>query len=315
MTKKPIKHYDNYQPNIITRSRQEFTLIEKKMMVLFINQIDFEIIKDRPNENLKFKIPVTEIGGNREEIRAACESITSKKIRNLDGDFSIIVPFPLTRYLNEGMKGYVELTMLADVIPHFVELKNQYTRYNLELMLNMKSVYSQRLFEICMMHKGRGQYSFQFNVEKIQGILNCNYAKYNDFKKRVLLAAQKELAEKAGIIFEFTPSKKEGRRISEITFTLKTEKQLAIDAVNQEFDQYQSMDIAQLIQNAAYLLKNYTFTNKQKGDILTNRELLIKFLEVESKVANGQHKAKNPTAYIAKSLGWGGTKKSKSDKL
>jgi plasmid replication initiation protein len=309
MAQKITKHYDNYQPNIITRSRQEFTLIEKKMMVLFINQIDFETIKDRPNENLKFKIPVTELGGNREEIKQACESITSKKIRNLDGDFSIIVPFPLTRYINEGMKGYVELTMLADVIPHFVELKNQYTRYNLEIMLNMRSVYSQRLFEIVMMHKGRGQYSFQFSVDRLQNILNCKYDRYNDFKRWALLAAQKELAEKAGIVLDFAPCKKEGRRITEIAFTLKTEKQLAIEAVNEEFNQYEAMDIATLLQTAIQLLKNYTFTNKQKDEILMNRELLIKFLEVESKVANGQHKAKNPTAYIAKSLGWGGKKK------
>ena len=84
---------------------------------------------------------------------------------------------------------------------------------------------------------------------------------------------------------------------------------IALKESNEEFNQYEAMDIATLLQTAIQLLKNYTFTRKQSDDILTNRELLIKFLEVESKVANGQHKAKNPTAYIAKSLGWGGKKK------
>jgi plasmid replication initiation protein len=216
------------------------------------------------------------------------------------------VPFPHTRFYIRDKKLFVELTMLANVVGYFIELKNQYTRYNLEVMLSLNSVYSQRLFEIIMLYKGRKQYIFRYTVTTLQTVLNCNYPNWYDFKKRVLEPAKKDLNEKAKILLEYSPSAKKGKKVIEIEFTIKSELETHIENTKEELRQYDQMDIAQIYQSAIQLLGHYDFTNAQKEKILSDFNLIKSFIVIHAKLASGQaKKVKNPTAYVAQSLGFG----------
>lgn len=52
-----------------------------------------------------------------------------------------------------------------------------------------------------------------------------------------------------------------------------------------------------------HLLSAYMFTEQQKEKIMASTSLFNKFIELESRIANGNIKnVLNPTAYMAKSL-------------
>lgn len=301
----------NYQPNTFTESKQEFTQLEKKLVVLVINQIGNLAIKGsiQPDKNLTFYIPFTELTKDRyDDIAAAADSLTSKKLSFMNektNEFNYIVPFPQVQSVIIKGKKNVELTMFAKVVPHFAELGQRYTRYDIDIMLSLSSVYAQRLYEIVSMFQHTNRFQFRYSVERLRLMLNYPEAQaYNDFKKNALMVAQRELYNKAGIILDWTPSKRDGKRVIELEFSIKTNKQLAGEAVDQERRQVNKMSINEAVSTAWQLMKGYKLKDWQKDLIASDPELLGIFLRVDSELGNGlRTNIKNPTAYLIKSLG------------
>ena len=305
------KHPTNYQPNLFTESRQEFTELEKKIVVLVVNQIGHMSLKGdlKPGANVKFNIPYSELTKQRyDQISAAADTLQMKRLIYRDGKtekFHFIVPFPsIKSVVVEGRK-MVELTMFADVVPHFAELGQRYTKYDIDIMLSLGSVYAQRMFEIVSMFHNRGQSQFSYAVDELKMLLNCpeSYS-YNDFKKNALHVAQRELRDKANLILDWQPTKKVGKRIIELEFFIKTTQQLAVEGVNQDQQMVNKMSINEAVITAWQLMKNYKLKPWQKELITSDHTLLEIFYRVDSELAHGlRTNIKNSTAYLVKSLG------------
>lgn len=304
------KRPTNYQPNVFTESRQEFTELEKKIVTLVVNQIGHMSIKGETvaGSNLIFYVPFSELTkNNHTQIADAAESLQSKRLAYRDDtkkEFHYITPFPSVRSALIDGKRVIELTMFSAVVPHFAELGQRYTKYDIDVMLSMSSVYSQRMFEIVSMYQSRGQYQFTYRVDRLMEILNCpSQYIFNDFRRNALLTAQRELREKACIHLDWTP-RKEGKKIVELAFVIKTAKELALEAVDQERRQVNKMSINEAVSTAWQLMKNYKLKDWQKDLIASDPELLGTFLRVDSELGNGlRTNIKSPTAYLIKSLG------------
>jgi plasmid replication initiation protein len=316
------KHPTNYQPNVFTESRQEFTELEKKIVVLVVNQIGHMVLKGElvAGTNVKFNIPYSELTKQRyDQISAAAESLQMKRLiyRNDKTEkFHYIVPFPSIKSQIVDGKKTIELTMFADVVPHFAELGQRYTKYDIDVMLSLSSVYAQRMFEIVSMYHNRGQHQFTYEVSELRTMLNCpeTYS-YNDFRKNALLVAQRELQEKANLNLDWEPSKKDGKRIIELTFFIKSAKQLAREAVDQERLAVNQMSINEAVTTAWKLLAAYKLKGWQKDLIISDRSMLETFFRLDSELANGvRPNIKNPTAYLVKSLGMDQMKAPKKQK-
>lgn len=92
------------------------------------------------------------------------------------------------------------------------------------------SVYAQRMFEIVSMFYNRGQRQFSYPFSKLKTILNCPETyRYNDFTLNALEVAQRELQQKANLHLDWEPSIKQGKRIVELTFSIKTTHQLSAE--------------------------------------------------------------------------------------
>ena len=305
------KHPTNYQPNLFTESRQEFTELEKKIVVLVVNQIGNMSLKGdlKLGANVKFNIPYSELTKQRyDQISAAADTLQMKRLIYRDDKtekFHFIVPFPsIKSVVVEGRK-MVELTMFADVVPHFAELGQRYTKYDIDIMLSLGSVYAQRMFEIVSMFHNRGQNQFSYAVDELKMLLNCpeTYS-YNDFKKNALHVAKRELQDKANLILDWQPTKKVGKRIIELEFLIKTAQQLANEGVRQDQQMVNKLSINEAVTTAWQLMKNYKLKPWQKELITSDHSLLEIFYRVDSELAHGLRKnIKNPTAYLVKSLG------------
>lgn len=317
-----IKRPTNYQPNLFTESKQEFTELEKKIVVLVVNQLGHMALKGelRPKANVVLTIPFSSLTQDHyKQIADAAESLQSKRLvyrNDLKGKFDYITPFPRVRSEMTNGQRVIELTMFSDMVPHFAELGQRYTKYDIDVMLSLGSVYAQRMFEIVSMYHNRGQMKFSYAVERLMMMLNCpeRYT-FNDFKKNALVVAQRELQLKANIILDWEPSKKNGKRIVELEFSIKTQRQLAQEGIEQDRKTLQGMTIHEAVQLAWPLLAKYKLTRWQKDLITSEFELLDTFYRIHSELTNGLRKGvKNPTAYLVKSLGIDQAKEPKQPK-
>lgn len=305
------KRPTNYQPNVFTESKQEFTELEKKIVVLVVNQIGHMALRGNTilGKNLTFNVPIGELTKKNHTVVAdAATTLQSKRLiyrNDKNQQLDIITPFPRVRLDTVDGKRVIQITMFADVVPHFAALGQRYTKYDIDVMLSLSSVYSQRMFELVSMHYNRGQNQFEYAVDRLMDMLNCpeRYT-FNDFRRNALLVAQRELKETANINLDWTPSKKDGKRIVELTFSVKTGQQIAIDGVKQDQVTVNNMSINEAVATAWQLMKAYKLKDWQKELIASERELLETFYRVDSELANGlRTNVKNPTAYLVKSLG------------
>jgi plasmid replication initiation protein len=316
------KRTTNYQSNLFTESRQEFTELEKKIVVLVVNQLGNMVLKGelKLNANIIFHIPFASLTkDNHKKIADAAASLQSKRLIYRDdakGKFDYLTPFPHVRSEQVDGKKVIEITMFSAIVPHFAELGQRYTKYDIDIMLSLSSVYAQRMFEITSMYVNRGQYQFSYAVDRLMNMLNCpeRYT-FSDFKKYALEIARNELQNKANIILDWAPSKKEGKRITELLFTVKTNRQLAAEGIEYDRQHISQLPLHEAIQQAFSLMAGYKLAVWQKDLITSDHEMLNNFFRIHTEISNGlRPNVKNPTAYLAKSLGIDQAKKKSTTK-
>jgi plasmid replication initiation protein len=303
-----IKRINNYQPNSLTTSKQLFTLQEKKILSLVINQFNHTATY-LPNTNVGFKIPLTELAEhmNYTEAKTAAKNLLDKKTgfeNNKTKEFEYRNLFVSTRY-NKNKSGYLELVISSECISEFIDLGRLYTRYNLEMFLSFTSKYTQRIYEIVMLHVGRNQFEFTVELAKFKEIINAEkYVVFSDFRRKVLEVAQKEFAEKTDIILEYSTNGKL-RNISHLTFNIVSWKKDAKSEVQVDLQNFlNAPEKNQYNGIRAILEKSYQFRKDQIEKILCSQTLREKFVEIDAKINVGLIDIKtSKTRYMAVCLG------------
>jgi plasmid replication initiation protein len=109
--------------------------------------------------------------------------------------------------------------------PYLLALKKDYTEFELDTALKLKSKYSKRMYEILSQHKDEG--NFTISVEELKyrlAIVNPKtgedkYPGWRQFAMHILERPQRELVEHADIAFTYT-LKKTGRKYTDIEFRI-----------------------------------------------------------------------------------------------
>jgi plasmid replication initiation protein len=301
---------DNYQPNTLTLSRQEYTLNERKIVAFIINQIDHT--QEYRGQNLSFQIPIQEISHHMDykDIKKAALALQKKQIGyeiEETDEFEYITPFPRISY-NKNKNGLLEVTIFNDVVPFFIELGKRYTRYSLEVFLSFDSIYAQKMYEILTMEyrQGKGRKAFKMTMVDLQNTLGSFYTDFYDFKRKVMVVAQKEIFDKADMVFEYNIARKEGKKVVELEFIIQSFVDIAFENVNEELQAFESVSTEQAYLVARNLLEvNYTFKPDQIEHILNTPQKLALFVETNSKIEQGIIEIKStPTKYMATVLGF-----------
>ena len=102
---------------------------------------------------------------------------------------------------------------------YLLQLKEHFTRYNISniVYLNGNAI---RLYEVLKRYQYMG--TCDLTIEKLKFYLGLEdrYPKFYEFKRWVLLPAQREIEKYTDIRFEFAPSKKIKKRILSLKFTI-----------------------------------------------------------------------------------------------
>jgi len=104
--------------------------------------------------------------------------------------------------------------------PYLIEISSTRALADIKHLLPIKSSYSKRMYLLLKLHDKKGIRTF--NVEELQEILKVpkSFKEYSEFKKKVLKRAEADINKFTDLEVKMT-EKKRGRKVIEVTFTIK----------------------------------------------------------------------------------------------
>ena len=212
----------NQEPNLIVYSTQNYTALEKDVVSVAISNLDKGVnIQHDLFKNKLITVSAKMLNlskDNYHRLKHVAENLTKKVIKIIDDkkeEFDFIVPFPRIKYKG----GKLELTMFADVLPYFLELKNGYTEYYLSESLSLHGFRTKRLYELLSSRKKFYNPTWKiyddFNVEKIKKslkeLLNIKISAYKNrpaqFETNYIQKSVDEINEKTSLNVSYTRDK------------------------------------------------------------------------------------------------------------
>jgi plasmid replication initiation protein len=205
----------------LVNARYKLNTSEIKFIMTALCQVDAN-----DKEFQEYEIKVSELEQklqaeqNETRLKQFAKKLMSKPLEvPTDDGFIVFNWFSKIQYIRSQAKFIVRID--NDLKPYLLELKERFVKYNLKYIINLQSNYSIRLYQLLKEYEKLTKRTF--TVEELQELLQVPKSykkKYNDFKKKVLLVAEKELIENCDIFFEFEEIKN-GRKVNEILFRIK----------------------------------------------------------------------------------------------
>jgi plasmid replication initiation protein len=163
-------------------------------------------------------------GKNYSDLKDAIKEIADKSIWvKLDNGKDTLLRWIEKPYIDEN-SGLVQIKLDNDMKPFLLQLKDNFTQYELLWTLNFRSKYSIRLYELVksLHFHELEEYTREFTLDELRKLLDAeNYNTYQTFKTRVLEPSVKEINETSDKNVSYTPIKK-GRSVSKIRLTIST---------------------------------------------------------------------------------------------
>ncbi|MFZ4773728.1 MAG: replication initiation protein [Terrimicrobiaceae bacterium] len=209
--------------NKLVEARQRLSIQEQRIILLLISKIrpedvNFLWYKFGILDFAKF-LGIEKGQGIYLDVRKAVRKLMKRiitvdhKDRNIDLHWIEAAAY--------GEKGFIKICMNQVLKPYLLNLKAQFTKYNIGYIVHLRSTYSIRIYELLKRFEYLGEVTF--NLDKLKFTLGVNedeYKLYNHFKEKAILVAQKELFEKTDLAFIFEEIKS-GKKVSEIRFIIK----------------------------------------------------------------------------------------------
>lgn len=236
--------------NTIIESRYKLSLQEQRILLITASKVQ---PSDEDFKQYKFRVRdlIERIGaGNQTSmytyIKEVIKGLQSKTIEYKKGNRTYVANWLVTS-IYEETEGTIILKLNPDLKEFFLQLKERFTTYQLENVIQLNSVYSIRIYELLKQYESIKKRNFPLEElrEKL-GIEKTKYKQYGHFKNRVLTVAQEEVAEKTDIQFTFEEVK-QGRKVVGIVFKIKGKMGNAVpnQAVIEKEDKPQQLDFGQ----------------------------------------------------------------------
>lgn len=121
----------------------------------------------------------------------------------------------------------VELSFDKKLKPYLLQLKNNFTMYQFQNVVALSSFYAIRIYELCKQYEKIKERIIEIkSLKEILDIKAKSYNRYDNFKRKVLNIAEREINEKTDITISFEEVKT-SRKVTSIKFLIeKKEKQV-----------------------------------------------------------------------------------------
>ena len=221
--------------NYIIESSYKLNLQEQRLIYILTTKINKDDIQFTP-----YKFTQTEVNSillkhkiSFNDLKQHINSLRNKELVIVKEESTLE-----TKWLSSAeyfKDGSIELCFDDKLKPYLLQLKERFTKVSMDMAITFNSNYSCRIYELLKQYEVIGGRSL--SIEKLRTMFRIEpheYARYNDFKRKVLLQAQKEINLKnTDISFSFEEIKT-GRKVTSIKFKIKTNKvkNQAIDEIS-----------------------------------------------------------------------------------
>jgi plasmid replication initiation protein len=296
-----------WQSNFITSGRYEMSALEKNILYVVLSQLK----KNDPVGKI-YLISTKDISGrtgesiNYDSFKKATEKMLSRVIEGVlpNGNLLQISFISHAEYLNN--QGVIEIGLSPKIVPFFIDLKDNFTTFGLDVALSLKSIYSKRIYEMLSMYKNFDNSSFTVNLMDFKKTLEIihpvtgkdKYETFSLFKKNVLDCAVREINGNTDILFSYvaiegSKSGKGRKPIVKLEFSVKNLQKKALI----EFDSKENAPIL------SRLIVDFKLRKDQAISVMNNHSLqdIHKTLyAINIEKMNG--KIKNIGAYTSKTF-------------
>lgn len=210
-------------------SSYDLSLEEQKLILTLASMVQ---PNDEEFKPYKFKIAdfIALLGVENQSKYTETPKITKelmKKVFEIQEGDTLIQTAWLSSAIYKKGTGYVELTFSPYLKPYMLKLNTMFTQYKLANILSMKSKYSPRIYEILKCNEFKKQGYIEIEISDLRNLLKSEniYPRYNDFKRKIIEQAQKELKKNSDISFDFEEVKT-CRKVTSIKFYIKSNKKV-----------------------------------------------------------------------------------------
>ena len=229
--------------DLIQRSRFDLSLQEQKIILYLISQItpydeEFQLYEFSIADFCKICGIDHTSGGNYADLKRAVKEISDKSIWiSIDEDQETLLRWIEKPYLNKR-SGTIKIRLDEDMKPYLLQLKQNFTSYELIFTLRFRSKYSTRLFELIssIHYKTLESYSREYTIEELRRLMGAeNYKTWQSFKERALIPAVNEINQYSdkNLTYEII---KRGRAVSGVRLTVSSKNSLEALRIRSEIE-------------------------------------------------------------------------------
>ena len=278
----------------IMNSSYDLSLEEQKIILTLASMVQPTDVEFKPYD-FKIKDFMDLVGVEDKKKYIEIPKITKelmKKVFEIHEGNKIIQTAWISGAIYEKGTGTVTLKFNPDLKPYMLQLSELFTQYKLANILSMKSKYSIRLYEILKANEFKKQGYIEIEVEELRKLVKADdiYPLYADFKRFVILKAQKELKKMSDISFEFEEIKT-GRKVTSIRFYIKSNKTRdikeakAIDELSATIEADNNQELQKGIEQVIKIMDEHDVTKDEamriyssaKGDLYQVKEVYEHF--------------------------------------
>jgi len=307
-----FKNKDVIQSYILTTAKYDYSVYEKRIIYRLVEMVQhtlegkklsagFSIEKTLYDDRI-ITMPISAfLTGEKDEnytrVKAALRSLRNKTFEYENGGIWKLIG--VIEKPNFNISGIAKFELQPEVYEAILDFSKGYRKYELKTAMEFESVYSMRFYEL--MSGQKTPIEFKIDTLKEMFGISDKYTRVNDFFRKVIIPAKKELDEKSPYSFDYEP-KKRGRSFHSILFFPKyNPKNRDADLEKRELQKQVSLswDLPKNVTD--YLKHNFDFTSdgiKNNIELFkkANKELdLIQFLaSIKGKV----RESNNPRGYV-----------------
>lgn len=215
--------------NKLIEASYKLGLDEQRLLLACISQIDSRLDLSKKDEfTVTAKQFASMFGSDPKsaykQIEAAAEDLFERKIvvDNKKEKIKFVSRWSSSVEYNYG-EGSVTIGFSQKILPLISQLKEQFTKYNLEHVSRLTSVHAIRIYELCLQYLKIGERNFEMSeFKKILG-LDGQYPEFKDFNKRVLKSSIDQINKHTDIKIKVNPIR-QNRKIVLLKFEIESKQ-------------------------------------------------------------------------------------------
>lgn len=285
--------------NSIIEAKYKLPITEQKILHMLIAQIDFT------DKELKFYsfyvsdfLTIFDEKNYTRQVKKSLDTLLNAKIKITKEKSFLETHWLSSAEYFEG--GKIELEFSEKLKPFLIQLKKEFTKYDVAEINKFKSKFSVRIYLLMKQYQPLGERII--NVEELKEMLqvSASYPEYRNFKQKVLKIAYEEINRLSDLKIEYEEIKK-SRKVDKIKFYITSNKHMELEDVPEGKKEQKDLDIDDLIDQLREIIHEKLKTKEYKA-ILEAANNDIELIQAKYQLARKQKKIDNLVGWMVKAI-------------